>query len=171
LSNAEVELANHIGKLGMVYGDAYVHLIQDQIGDLDKHKSEFAEIVNKEFDTLDLDPEESANLFQCWNILAAVRSTKIIPTIKVVEFADNTQLGIHSKGPDGEIIMLSRSVLKDFGQTLRVIIHEAGHRFGKHESKEFQDFVEETFRDIVTLLLKRQYKVWNESKTFTETTM
>ena len=99
LSNAEVELANHIGKLGLVYGDAYVHLIQDQLGSLDDMKKEFAEVVNKEFDTLDLDPEESANLFQCWNMLAAVRSTGSIPTIKVVEFADSSQLGLHSKAP------------------------------------------------------------------------
>lgn len=107
---------------------------------------------------MDLNPTESANLYQAWNVLAAVLHTDELPTIKVVTFNENNTLGLYVKEDGKQYILLNKIVLEDFPQTLRVMIHEVAHQKGNHESKGFQDYVEETWRDAFSMIVKRQIK-------------
>lgn len=158
LSQDQVDVANHIGKLGLVYGEAYTKLIQSEIGTLDAARSQFAEIVSQEFDTMDLDEDETANLFHAWSIVSAVMGTSQLPDVRVVKFAEETTLGLHEKIDDKQSVLLARHVLADFGETLRVLIHEVAHQRGDHGSKHFQDTVEETWRDCFVLMRKKMLK-------------
>lgn len=155
LSQDQVDVANHIGRLGLVYGEAYTKLIQEEIGSLDDAKEKFAEIVQAEYDTMDLNPEETAHLFHAWSIVSAVRGTGQLPDVRVVKFAEENTLGLYEREGSKHSILLSRSVLADFGQTLRTLIHEVSHQNGEHDSKKFQDAVEETWRDAFILMRKK----------------
>jgi hypothetical protein len=146
-SDAQATEAGHYGKRGKVFGSAYVSTLQRIESALDLYAIQFnyGKEAEEIFDLLVLSKAEQKNLLKAKQACAL---TGALPNrIDVARFAKKSRvLGLYHD----DIVTLNRTILKDYGKTLSVLVHEIAHRNGGDGSREHLDEMTRMWVGIVT---------------------
>lgn len=133
----EITEAGHYGKRGKVFSGAYVSALSDFADlELSSIRRSFGTKIQHVFDTLELTAKEGRNLLRSKQLLAV--AVPSMPRIDVAKFVKGSNVRGLFHG-DSDHVTLNRAILKDYGQTLAVLIHEIAHREGGDGTKEHQE--------------------------------
>lgn len=146
--SAEVE---HLGAKGIIVPKPMGQILAKSIGDKDAHNKRLREEVVKMVAWGDLSETRQANLVAGIELLHAVHEPCTIDRIDVAEFHSGGILGQYK---DSRVLIADR-ILDDENETLRVLVHEFAHEFGKDGSKSHVEVIESLWRNLVRYLRRK----------------
>jgi hypothetical protein len=147
--SAEVE---HLGAKGVVVPKSMGQILAKAVGNGEAVRQKLREEVVKMFSWGDLVPERQTNIQEAIELLAAVYEPCKLERIDVVEFRSGSLAGQYK---DSRILLAAR-ITDDPDETLRVLVHEFAHEFGKDGEKGHVNAIESLWRGIVKHLRARK---------------
>ncbi|MFA5053346.1 MAG: ATP-binding protein [Parcubacteria group bacterium] len=151
-SLAESEDVGHLGKRGIVVGDALGHILRRRYGTIDEIKARYATEVTRTYSWHELSDLEQTSLKRAVDTVADVTDMSL-ETVEIVDFRDENLLGLHHANHGmGAEISLAKRILGSRRETLRVLVHEVAHREGGDGSKGHVSTIERIWADIVEAL-------------------
>jgi len=151
-SLAESEDVGHLGKRGIVVGDALGHILRRKYGTIDEIKARYATEATRVYSWHELSDLEQASLTRAIDTVACVTMDLALDSVEIVDFRDENLLGLHHKRDSGAEISIARRILGSRRETLRVLVHEVAHREGGDGSKGHVSTIERIWADIVEAL-------------------
>lgn len=151
----EAQRAAFIGRNGFVFGDTYVEIIKEFAGNIDILEATHSRDVSGKFDLMDLDEEESKTFCKAWTLLGSALGTKF-PAIEIVNFNDEKIEGLCEVKSGNVTLKLNKRILKDFGKTVQVIVHEIAHTKEMSHDKSFIDELENVWLEVLMKTYNRQ---------------
>lgn len=151
-SLAESEDVGHLGKRGIVVGDALGHILRRKYGTLVEIKARYATEVTRTYSWHELSDLEQTSLKRAVDTTAKVTDMSL-EMLEIVDFRDENLLGLHHKRDSGAEISLAKRILGSRKETLRVLVHEVSHREGGDGSKGHVSSIERIWADIVEALI------------------
>jgi hypothetical protein len=115
----------HLGLQGVILPRPLVACLRRVMPAVDVIQRERAREVQERFDLGALSDMERTNFLSALDLIKEV-GVDLRERCVVVQFADDKILGLHH----GTEIQIARSVLRDWGETLTTLLHEAAHDIG-----------------------------------------
>jgi len=131
LNAADAVMVGHFGKKGVVVPQPYARVVETVIGPTDQLKRSFANGVAQVYQWDSLTTEERDSVDRACKLLHSVGEQGVRSRLDVVTFHDPNLRGTY-----GDTIQLSRVILADRAETLRVLVHEVAHRYGGDGDKQ-----------------------------------
>lgn len=119
---AEVEKVEHLGFTGVILPDGLVACLRRGMPSVDALQAQAAREIKERHGLEVLEPVERDNFLGAMDLMAAT-GCDLTERVIVATFGDDSILGLHH----GKEIYVGRKNLRDFGETLGVLIHEASH--------------------------------------------
>jgi hypothetical protein len=148
-STNEDLVLEHCGLRGIVLPNTLVRCLLRSLPSISQLKVEKANKIQKEYAGTELEPEERTTFTGALDLLAEA-GFRLHERVVVVDFHGSHTLGRH----EGERILIARSILKDWGETVVTLIHEAAHDYGRDGAVAHIATEEQIFAKVFNRLRK-----------------